>query len=198
MLQSRPFITILTDSMLLGNRKITLKTIKNRDSIHPYSRKAHQLSRVYQRREKLAQQEKKKQNNPIGERWLWFREAFGEEKSAATKAEMHQLIELYLQRHDEEIEHLEQERHRGHKKPKSSRQELLESIRDSEKNEYISGMELPDMTNGKLLKLLREWNGDKNGMSRIATIRIYKPEETKEQQETSTSNKNSKKDMMEL
>ncbi|KAI9482677.1 MAG: translation machinery-associated protein 16 [Benjaminiella poitrasii] len=185
----------------MGNRKITLKTIKNRDSIHPYSRKAHQISRVYQRREKLAQQEKKKQSNPKGERWLWFKEAFGEEKSVATKPELQQLIEIYLQRHDEEIEQLEQERNRGHRKPKSSRQELLESIKESEKNEYASGMELPDMTNGKVLKLLREWNGDKNGMSRIATIRIHKPDEGKQQQPSTTPNKNQendKKDMMEL
>jgi translation machinery-associated protein 16 len=53
---------------------------------------------------------------------------------------MHELVELYLERHNEEIELLDQERHKGHKKPKSPRQQLLESIRTTEENEYRSGM----------------------------------------------------------
>lgn len=76
-----------------------------------------------------------------GERWIWFRYAFEEDKTVATKAEMHELIEQYLQRHDEEIEALNQDRNKlGHRKPKSPRQDLLESLRLSEQNEYISGM----------------------------------------------------------
>lgn len=30
------------------------------------------------------------------------------------------------------------------------------------------------MTNGKTLKLLREWDGDKNSMPRMTTIRLQK------------------------
>ncbi|KAG2197324.1 hypothetical protein INT47_012754, partial [Mucor saturninus] len=157
-----------------GNRRITLKTIKNREAIHPYSRKAQQISRVYQRKDKLAKKEIQKANNPIGERWIWFRYAFEEDNTVATKAEMHELIEAYLVRHDDEIAELEQERYKGHKKSKGPRQDQLEALRISESNEYISGMELPDMTNGKTLKLLREWDGDKNSMPRMTTIRLQK------------------------
>ncbi|CEP18577.1 hypothetical protein [Parasitella parasitica] len=181
----------------MGNRKITLKTIKNREAIHPYSRKAHQISRVYQRKEKLAVKEKKKANNPLGERWLWFRYAFDEEKTVATKPEMHELIELYLERHDEEISELEADRCRGHKKPKNARQQLLESVRTRETSEYNSGMELPDMTNGKTLKLLREWDGDKNGMPRMTTIRLQKPDDDKDTKPPPIDNQK-EKDMMEL
>lgn len=35
-------------------------------------------------------------------------------------------------------------------------------------------IELPDMTNGKTLKLLREWDGDKNSMPRMTTTRLQK------------------------
>ncbi|KAI8371879.1 translation machinery-associated protein 16 [Blakeslea trispora] len=185
----------------MGNRKITLKTIKNRDGIHPYSRKAHQLSRVHQRKEKLAVQEKKKQNNPTGERWIWFRYAFDEDKTIATKAEMHELIETYLSRHDEEIETLENDRNKAHRRPKTPRQELLESIKQSELNEYISGMDLPDMTNGKVLELLREWDGDKNSMKRINTIRLHKPTEPTANTSMSVDTPKKQKpkaDMMEL
>ncbi|RCH80570.1 hypothetical protein CU097_004936, partial [Rhizopus azygosporus] len=80
----------------MGNKRLTLKTIKNRDAIHPYSRKAQQLTRVYQRKEKMARKEQQKSVNPIGDRWLWFRYAFDEEKKAATMKDMHELIKLYL------------------------------------------------------------------------------------------------------
>ncbi|ORE01036.1 hypothetical protein BCV72DRAFT_246239 [Rhizopus microsporus var. microsporus] len=159
----------------MGNKRLTLRTIKNRDAIHPYSRKAQQLTRVYQRKEKMARKEQQKSVNPIGDRWLWFRYAFDEEKKAATMKDMHELIKLYLARNDDEINTLEKERARGHKKPKSPRQHFLEALKEREANEYVSGLELPDMTNGKTLELLREWDGDKNSMSRIKTIRVRKP-----------------------
>lgn len=141
----------------------------------------------------------------------------------ATKDEIHELIQDYLQRHDEEIEQLEKERNGRHKRPKSSRQITLESLIESEKSEYASGLgnltkgfqiivfnkyllELPDMTNGKALKLLREWDGDKNGMTRIATMRIQKiiPDESNASSSMSVDTKkqpkpsNDDKDMMEL
>lgn len=106
----------------------------------------------------MAKKETQKSNNPtgkilylwergkhglilkIGERWLWFRYAFDEDKKLATKQEMHELMELYLARNDEEIDQLEAEREKGHRKPKTPRQSHLEALKDSELNEYISGM----------------------------------------------------------
>lgn len=130
---------------------------------------------------------------------MWFRYAFEEDKPVATKPEMHELIELYLERHDEEISDLEKDRSRGHKKPKNARQQLLESIKAREASEYISGMELPDMTNGKTLKLLRDWDGDKNSMPRMTTIRLQKPDDNIETAPVVASTDNKKeKDMMEL
>jgi translation machinery-associated protein 16 len=34
-------------------------------------------------------------------------------------------------------------------------------------------IELPDLTNGKAVKLLREWDGDTNSMTRIKTVRLH-------------------------
>ncbi len=79
-------------------------------------------------------------NKWIGERWIWFRYAFEEDKVVATKAELHELVELYLERHNEEIKELEQDRHKGHKKPKTPRQDHLEALKISEDNEYKSGI----------------------------------------------------------
>ena len=80
-----------------------------------------------------------------GERYIWFRYAFEEDKVVATKPEMHELIEQYLSRHDDEIAELEQDRNKGHRKPKAPRQDQLEALKISECNEYISGL-------GKLLE----------------------------------------------
>lgn len=59
---------------------------------------------------------------------------------------MHELVEAYLVRHDDEIEELEKDRYKGHKKPKGPRQDNLEALRISERNEYTSGI-------GKYMKL---------------------------------------------
>lgn len=62
------------------------------------------------------------------------------------------------------------------------------------------------MTNGKTLKILRDWDGDKNSMPRMTTIRLQKRDETKKVVEdvamVTTKTKEEKKkntnDMMEL
>ncbi|KAI8379484.1 uncharacterized protein BYT42DRAFT_532266 [Radiomyces spectabilis] len=158
-----------------NNKKHTLKAIKNRDAAHPYSRKAHQVERAYARKEKLAQKSNERAaNNPKVERWLWFRFALDEALPCATKPQIHDLIATYLERNDEEIERLEKERQIG-KRPKTTREQLLLALRDSDNAEYVSGFELPDLTNVKNVKALRDWNGDKNAITKIRSMRLQKP-----------------------
>ncbi|KAG0173009.1 hypothetical protein DFQ28_006345 [Apophysomyces sp. BC1034] len=156
-----------------GSKRLTLKTIKNRENVHPYSRKARQISRVYMRKEKLEKKSSERATNPKAERWLWFRFAFDDALPSATRADIHELIDMYLKRNDEELQKLREDRESSSfKRPKSSRETLLEALIASEHAEYVSGFELPDLTNGKSVKVLREWDGDQNGMTRIATIRV--------------------------
>lgn len=49
-------------------------------------------------------------------------------------------------------------------------------------------IELPNMTNGKIIKLLREWDGDKNSMNRILTIKLIKPVEKEENENSMETN----------
>ncbi|KAF7731456.1 translation machinery-associated protein 16 [Apophysomyces ossiformis] len=173
-----------------GSKRLTLKTIKNRENVHPYSRKARQISRVYMRKEKLEKKSNERSNNPKAERWLWFRFAFDESLSFATKADIHDLIDMYLKRNDEELQKLREERESSSfKRPKSSRENLLEALIQSERAEYVSGFELPDLTNGKNVKLLREWDGDQNGMSRIKTIRVTEASTDIEKKKTKSKSK---------
>ncbi|KAI9014429.1 hypothetical protein CLU79DRAFT_767559 [Phycomyces nitens] len=159
-----------------NNKRHTLKTIKNREECHPSSRKARQLTRVFLRKERLDQRSTERSNsNPKAERWLWFRYALDESLPIATMKEMHDLVEMYLERNNDELEKLVKDRQIGGRRPKTKRELLLLALIESERAEYKSGFEVPDMTNGKTLKLLRDWDGDNNSMARMQSIRISAP-----------------------
>ncbi|CAO3631589.1 unnamed protein product [Cunninghamella echinulata] len=116
------------------------------------------------------------------QRWMWFRFALDENLPCIPKKDIHELINMYLVRHDEELETLKEQRSVT-KRPKSSREHLLEASLTSDKDEYRSGFELPDLTNGKVVKLLRAWDGDTNSMSRIKTILVSMPMENKKEKD---------------
>ncbi|ORZ18991.1 hypothetical protein BCR42DRAFT_411995 [Absidia repens] len=158
-----------------NNKRHTLKTVKKREELHPYSRKAQQLSRIIMRKDKLTTTRGATTTKDLlAQRWMWFRFALDESLPCTTKADMHDMIEMYLERNDDELKRLQQERVTT-KRPKTSREHMIEAAIASDKDEYKSGMELPDLTNGKAVKLLRAWEGDTNGMNLIKTIRLHKP-----------------------
>ncbi|KAI8064733.1 hypothetical protein BC940DRAFT_305214 [Gongronella butleri] len=166
-----------------NNKRHTLKTIKKRENLHPYSRKAKQLERIVMRKDKITSkdsQQSKKAN--IAARWLWFRYALDEDQEETTIDGMHELIQAYIERNSEEMEQLQAQR-KITKRPKSQREHLIEATMTSDKDEYRSGMDLPDLTSRKMVQLIREWDGDINGMSRIRTIRLRQPVEKTTQQQ---------------
>jgi len=77
---------------------------------------------------------------------------------------------MYIARNDEEVSDLNSSR-----KAKSSRHFYLESLKLKERREYMEGFEIPDLMNPKNVKILRQWNGDINSISRIKIIRIEDP-----------------------
>uniref|UniRef100_U9SUD3 Translation machinery-associated protein 16 n=1 Tax=Rhizophagus irregularis (strain DAOM 181602 / DAOM 197198 / MUCL 43194) TaxID=747089 RepID=U9SUD3_RHIID len=144
-----------------NNKRHTFKQIKNKKSIiHPSSRKAAQLQRISLRKDRLERVE----------RLLWFKYAFDDTLPCATKAEVYDLIEMFINRNDDEILRL-----KSTHKVNSSKYFYLESLKLKEKKEYIEGFEIPDFMNPKNVKLLRQWDGDINSMTRIKIIRIEDP-----------------------
>ncbi|ORX58187.1 hypothetical protein DM01DRAFT_1302217 [Hesseltinella vesiculosa] len=158
-----------------NNKRHTLKTIKKRENLHPYSRKAQQLARIVMRKDKIGSKVNSKKDN-IANRWLWFRYSLDDGVAYTDEKGMHELVQLYLKRHDDELAELRAQRQKT-KRPKSQREHLLEATLTSEKDEYRSGMDLPDMTIRKSLEVLRQWDGDSNGMDKIRTIRLHMPSE---------------------
>ncbi|CAB4405829.1 unnamed protein product [Rhizophagus irregularis] len=132
-----------------NNKRHTFKQIKNKKSIiHPSSRKAAQLQRISLRKDRLERgktQRLSERVKPIVERLLWFRYAFDDTLPCATKAEVYDLIEMFINRNDNEILRLKSTQ-------KNSR------FHESEK-----------------CQLLRQWDGDINSMTRIKIIRIEDP-----------------------
>ncbi|RIA97244.1 hypothetical protein C1645_752856 [Glomus cerebriforme] len=157
-----------------NNKRHTFKQIKNKNSvIHPSSRKAAQLQRISLRRDRLELVKSRRTSErvqPIVDRLLWFRYALDDALPCATKAEVYDLIEMYIARNDDEISNLNSSH-----KANSSRRFYLESLKLKDKREYMEGFEIPDLMNPKNIKILRKWDGDVNSMSRIKIIRIEDP-----------------------
>ncbi|KAF9579939.1 translation machinery-associated protein 16 [Lunasporangiospora selenospora] len=166
--------------MVSNNKKHTMKSIKNKDMIHPSSRKAQQITRVVLRKDRLEQRQKNRtaHAHTRTERHLWFRHAVPEDVVSLTRPQCHALVEEYLGRYNEEYQSLLALHRPGKVRPKAAREDLLAGLMAQERQEYASGFEIPDFTSPKNLKLLREWDGDVNSMLRIKVIRVHEPKQT--------------------
>ncbi|CAG8672621.1 10003_t:CDS:2, partial [Funneliformis caledonium] len=138
-------------------------------------RKAAQLQRITLRKDRLERDKARRisEAQPIVERLLWFRYALDDALPCATKAEVYDLIEMYIARNDDDISNLDSPKYVH--KTKSSKQFLLDALKLKEKREYMEGFEIPNLMDPKNVKILRQWDGDTNSMSRIKTIRIEDP-----------------------
>ncbi|KAF8972378.1 translation machinery-associated protein 16 [Entomortierella lignicola] len=163
--------------MVSNNKRHTMKAIKNKDMIHPSSRKAQQVMRVVLRKDRLEQRQKTRAANSftLSDRILWFRHAVPEELTSLTREQQHELIEEYLSRFNEEYQSLIALHRPGKVRPKAAREDMLTAIMAKERQEYASGFEIPDFSSPKNVKLLREWDGDLNSLNRIKMIRLNDP-----------------------
>lgn len=144
--------------------------------IHPYSRKAAQLTREahkQERKEKL-KNEKALRLHVIGEKLLWFQNQLDPDKKEYSKIEACGVIERYLHRFDSELEQIELlnsikgRQGRQH----NSRENIIKQTIERETLLYQGpGLEIPDIINSKNLKIFREWNGD---LKKLPNLKIRK------------------------
>ncbi|KAK6493308.1 translation machinery-associated protein 16-like [Huso huso] len=142
--------------------------------VHPYSRKAAQMAREVTKQEK---KERKKNEKAIrlsstGEKLLWFQSQLDPSKTEYSKKEACAIIERYLHRFDSELEQIELvngikgRQGRQH----SSRENVIKQTIERERMQYEGyGIEIPEIMNGKHLKMFREWNGD---LKKLPNIKI--------------------------
>ncbi|KAG0317758.1 hypothetical protein BGZ99_006109 [Dissophora globulifera] len=163
--------------MVSNNKRHTMKAIKNKDMIHPSSRKAQQVMRVVLRKDRLEHRQKVRANNSFNQtdRILWFRHAVPEDAISLTREQHRELIEEYLSRYDDEYQSLLALHRPGKVRPKAAREDMLAALMAAERQEYASGFEIPDFSSPKNVKLLREWDGDLNSIKRIKMLRLNDP-----------------------
>lgn len=161
----------------MPNNKIKSSRKIRVDSAHPYSRKANQAKRAMLRDDKIAKKKGERDvliKNPKVERALWFKFACDPEAKLLSKDQMYELIDMYLSRHDAELESLRLTRQgKQHTAKPSSREAFITALIEKEKKEFsTAGIEIPDLSNGKNLSYLRTWEGDINCIQQIKTIRL--------------------------
>lgn len=140
--------------------------------IHPYSRKAAQLTREghKQDRKEKVKNEKALKLSILREKLEWFQSHLDANKTEYTKQEACELIESYLHRFDAELEQIELHNNiKGRQaRQHGSRETVIKQTIERERRLYDGyGMEIPDIVNTKHLKIFREWDLDLNKLPNI-------------------------------
>ncbi|XP_028599693.1 translation machinery-associated protein 16 isoform X1 [Podarcis muralis] len=144
--------------------------------IHPYSRKAAQLTKEahkQERKEKL-KNEKAYRLSVVGEKLLWFQSHLDPDKVEYTKKEACELTENYLQRFSDELEQIELRNSiKGRQgRQHSSRETAIKQTMERERQMYEGyGLEIPDIVNSKHLKTFSTWDGD---LQKLPNIKMRK------------------------
>ncbi|KAM9086215.1 translation machinery-associated protein 16 isoform 3-T20 [Megaptera novaeangliae] len=144
--------------------------------IHPYSRKAAQITREAHKQEKKEKlkNEKALRLNLIGEKLQWFQNHLDPKKVGYSKRDACELIERYLNRFSSELEQIEL--HNSVKARQGrrhcSREAAIKQTVERERQQYRGyGLEIPDILNAGNLKTFREWDFD---LKKLPNIKMRK------------------------
>ncbi|KAJ2003708.1 translation machinery-associated protein 16 [Coemansia thaxteri] len=160
-----------------NNKRKRVSKIKDKEKAHPYSRKARQINRAMHKETNIAKAKSERINAAMGrgQKIVWFRDNMEQASSEEPKKklwsmlELRQLVDAYLARNDEEIETLMDKKKEG--KALLQKESLFLQLVESEvKEAKFAGVEVPDLTNGAVVKTLRAWDGDLNSITTIKLI----------------------------
>ncbi|XP_069872638.1 translation machinery-associated protein 16 isoform X1 [Dipodomys merriami] len=152
-------------------------TGREKKVIHPYSRKAAQITREAHKQDKKEKMKNEKalRLNLIGEKLQWFHNHLDPQKKRYSKKDACELIERYLSRFSGELEQIElhnsikDRQGRRH----SSRETVIKQTMERERQQYGGyGFEIPDILNGSNLKTFREWDFDLKKLPNIKMIKV--------------------------
>ncbi|XP_055975057.1 translation machinery-associated protein 16 [Sorex fumeus] len=144
--------------------------------VHPYSRKAAQMTREahkQQKKEKL-KNEKALRLSLIGEKLQWFQNHLDPHKAGYSKKDACELIERYLNRFSSELEQIELHNSIKDRQGRRhcSRETVIKQTMERERQQYEGyGLEIPDIVNSGNLKTFREWDSD---LKKLPNIKMRK------------------------
>ncbi|KAI0328699.1 hypothetical protein GY45DRAFT_1254479 [Cubamyces sp. BRFM 1775] len=146
---------------------------KKEKVFHPNSRKAGQLVRTQLRKSKLvelAKERSKKQGTQVSI-YNFFYHALPPEEGVLSLEELHYIVkDVWLTRHDQELEAEKASRRKG--RPKSAKEMKLEELKLREVELYRTGMEVIDLTHPTNVELFRKW--DQKGAAYIQQLRFIR------------------------
>ncbi|XP_036914220.1 translation machinery-associated protein 16 [Sturnira hondurensis] len=144
--------------------------------VHPYSRKAAQITREAHKQEKKEKlkNEKALRLNLIGEKLQWFQTHLDPQKGGYSKKDACELIERYLNRFGSELEQIELHNSIRDRQGRRhcSRETAIRQTMERERQQYEGyGLEIPDIVNAGNLKTFREWDFD---LKKLPNIKMRK------------------------
>lgn len=144
--------------------------------IHPYSRKAAQITRKAHKQEKKEKlkNEKALRLSLIGEKLQWFQNHLDPKKVGYSKRDACELIERYLNRFSSELEQIELRNSFKDRQGRRhcSREAAIRQTLEREQQQYQAyGLEIPDILNADNLKTFREWDFD---LKKLPNIKMRK------------------------
>lgn len=155
----------------------TVNVGNSKKAVHPNSRKASQLSRKRNHDQKIDRISSVKQLklDSLGEKLLWFQSNINSEQEAFTKRDLADLVESYLHRFDDELEQISIVNEVGGRRGQrhAAREDAIRITLQQEQEEWMThGMEVPDLINGKSLKIFRAWQGEMRYIQNLKFRRI--------------------------
>ncbi|KAM4802490.1 translation machinery-associated protein 16 [Urocitellus parryii] len=144
--------------------------------IHPYSRKAAQITREAHKQDKKEKlkNEKALRLNLIGEKLQWFQSHLDPQKLGYSKKDACELVERYLNRFSSELEQIELHNSIKDRQGRRhfSRETVIKQTMERERQQYEGyGLEIPDILNANNLKTFREWDFD---LKKLPNIKMRK------------------------
>ncbi|XP_012276326.1 translation machinery-associated protein 16 [Orussus abietinus] len=138
---------------------------KSRKVLHPNSRKT---AAIIKKNKKVSNRQKSKlgkviSQNIVAEKMMWLRDHMTPNVSPYTPELTAELLQLYIARHNEELDQIAIKHSIGGKRMRqhASREDILRMTKAREQEEYDTcGIEIPDVLNSTQCDLLRTWEGE--------------------------------------
>lgn len=144
--------------------------------IHPYSRKAAQITRETHKQDKKERlkTEKALRLNLIGDKLQWFHSHLDMKKTRYSKKDACELVERYLDRFSSELEQIELQNSIKDRQGRRhhSREAVIKQTLERERQQYEGyGFEIPDILDSNTLQTFREWDFD---LKKLPNIKMRK------------------------
>jgi translation machinery-associated protein 16 len=114
--------------------------------------------------------------NLVGRKLFWFAERVEDESQPIAPEKYAELIELYLQRFDEELEQINIKRAINPKRQNNvSRESVIKITLEKDVNDFNGGgIELPNLCDPVEFKAFQDWDGDSSQIHNLKLMFISK------------------------